>query len=76
MTFPVDKGVPLPPRRRKYGEIVDTLRLLEPGDSFQIAFSKAIRNEVFKAARALRIEVTTRQLPQESLRVWRTEDAS
>lgn len=75
MTLPIDHGVPVPVKTGKAHEIMDTIRTLEPGDSFfadetmfrimtvRVYISKYVHGEPGK-------KFATRSEPG-GIRVWR-----
>jgi hypothetical protein len=66
---PIERGVPIPPRRLRRCELRDALGRLGIGDSFVTART---HQAVDWHVRRLGIKVTRRTLATGALRVWRT----
>jgi hypothetical protein len=73
MTYPIEKGIPPPKPRVRYGVWASTLRKLGVGDSFLVPseeVNKNVRASIGYASRSIGIKITTR-MTNKGLRTWR-----
>lgn len=71
--FTIEKDIPVPGFGRSnpvLDEMRDTLRSMEPGDSFCAAENQQLQTAIGNIAKQLNLVVTTRKLPDNKRRVW------
>lgn len=72
----IEKGVPLLPKLHKYAGISDTLRKMEPGDSFVLERDDSNRRAyrgVHATAARLGVKITVRSQGDGTYRIWRVK---
>ncbi len=68
-TLKIEKGIPIPDVRGKTGKVVAMMKSMKVGESFLFPISK--RNSIPSYARQAKVEVTTRAVDDDHIRVWR-----
>lgn len=67
--FVIEKGIPLP-NKNDPGYLAELIRGMEIGDSFSMPKGKQTAN-AFTAAKFAGVRLTSRTMPDKTIRVWR-----
>jgi hypothetical protein len=75
MALVIEKNVPVV-RLGKQGATINTLRIMEIGDSFAVPLGQAIatRANVYYVQKDTQLRFTARKVSADTLRVWRIAD--
>lgn len=68
--YAIEKGIPIPSQSYRYG-LKDAVSQMEIGDSMVIKAPQKV--QVFTAAKRLDMQIVSRTLDEDSIRVWRVK---